>query len=370
VSRRPVGILGATGVAGRAALSVLAQHPWFEVVAVAGSTGNAGRTLGAVADERLDGELDIAQRLGARTAPAPTPLPDALRELRLVDAATLEVGGLDAVFSMLPTAPAREIEARCAETTPVISTAAAWRMDPDTPLLMAGVNPSHAALLDVQQRARGWRGYIAPNPNCTTVGLVVPLAPIARAFGVSSVTLTSMQAVSGAGNNAPAVADAVAGNVLPWIANEEEKVSTETRRILGRVEDGAILPLEVPVGATCTRVAVPDGHLLSVSVGLDRPAAASDVAELLANENPWRGRTLPSCPERWIEVRAEPDRPQPALDRDAGGGLTTVVGRLRADPVSGGIAFLVLSHNTVLGAAGGAVLLAEDLSDRGLLPER
>jgi aspartate-semialdehyde dehydrogenase len=368
VSRRPVGILGAAGVAGRQALAALAEHPWFKVATVAGSTANAGRRLGEVIDERIAGERDVAQRLGAPTAARTAPLPARLADLVLADAATVEVAGLDAVFSMLPTAPARELEARCAETTPVISTAAAWRMDADTPLLMAGVNPDHAALLASQQRAHGWSGWIAPNPNCTTVGLVVPLAPMARAFGVRGVTLTSMQAVSGSGAAAPDVADRVAGNVLPFIAREEEKVSAETRRILGKLAGEAIEPLDVPVGATCTRVGVPDGHLISVSVGLEQAVAPGDVAALLREEDPWKGRELPSRPERWIEVRSEDDRPQPALDRDAGGGLTTVVGRLRADPVSGGVAFVVLSHNTVIGAAGGAVLLAEDLADRGLLP--
>lgn len=370
MSRRPVGIMGATGVAGRAALAALAEHPWFEIAAVAGSAAGAGRRLGDVIQERIDGERDVAERIGARATVAAAPLPEALSDMLVGDAASMDVGNLDLVFSMLPTAPARELEARCAAITPVISTAAAWRMEADTPLLMAGVNPGHAALLAGQQRARGWHGWIAPNPNCTTVGLVVPLAPIARVFGVRSVTLTSMQAVSGAGADAADVADRVAGNVLPWIEHEEEKVQAETRRILGRATAGRIEALDFPIGATCTRVAVPEGHLLSVSVGLREPAAPSDVAELLSKEDPWAGRDLPSRPEHWIEVRSEHDRPQPELDRNAGGGLTTVVGRLRADPVSGGIAFVVLSHNTVLGAAGGAVLLAEDLVDRGLLPAR
>ncbi|MHC4844749.1 MAG: aspartate-semialdehyde dehydrogenase [Planctomycetota bacterium] len=376
MSRCPVGILGAAGVAGRQALVALAEHPWFEVVSVAGSAANAGRRLGDVIDARAADERDVARRLGAPAAAdapgagAAPPLPAALRDLVLADAATVDVTGLDAVFSMLPTAPARELEARCAGTTPVISTAAAWRMDRDTPLLMAGVNPDHAALLGSQQRAHGWRGWIAPNPNCTTVGLVVPLAPMARAFGLRGVTLTSLQAVSGAGAGAPEVAERVAGNVLPFIAGEEEKVSAETRRILGTLAGTAIEPLDVPVGATCTRVPVADGHLISVSVAFEQAVAPGDVAALLRDEDPWQGRELPSRPERWIEVRAEDDRPQPTLDRDTGGGLTTVVGRLRADPVSGGVSFMVLSHNTVLGAAGGAVLLAEDLADRGLLPTR
>jgi len=170
-----------------------------------------------------------------------------------------------------------------------------------------------------------------------------------------------MQAVSGAGGKAPAVAAAVAANVLPWIDQEEEKVEREAHKILGRV---------FPISATCTRVPVEDGRTLSVSVALERPATPEEVAALLATEDPWRGRSLPSAPKQWIAVSDRPDRPQPRLDCLAGGGLTTTVGRLRRDAVHGGIKYVVLSHNAVLGAAGGAVLLAEDLADRGMLPER
>lgn len=369
MTRRPVGVLGATGVAGRQALAALARHPWFEVAAVAGGAGNAGRRLGdALAERRADG-LDAAARLGAPPRPAPEPLPDAVLDLVLQDAGALQPAGLAAVFSALPSGPARELEARCARTTPVFSTASAWRMDRDTPLLLAGVNRDHAALLAGQQRAHGFEGFIAPGPNCTTVGMAVALAPLVRAYGVRSVTLTSMQAVSGAGGRASAVAEQVAANILPWIDQEEEKVEREILKILGSAADGRVRPADFPVSATCTRVPVEDGHTLSLSVALHEPAAPGDVAALLAAEDPWTGRALPSRPERWIEVREEPDRPQPRLDRDAGGGFTTVVGRVRRDPVHGGVRFLVLSHNTVLGAAGGAVLLAEDLAEQGLLGE-
>jgi aspartate-semialdehyde dehydrogenase len=364
-----VGILGATGVAGRQALAALARHPWFEVAAVAGGAGNAGRRLGDVLAERRADGSDAATRLGAPARAEPEPLPDAVLDLVLQDAAALEAAGLAAVFSALPSGPARELEARCARTTPVFSTAAAWRMDRDTPLLLAGVNRDHAALLAGQRSAHGFRGFIAPGPNCTTVGMAVVLAPLARALGVRSVTLTSMQAVSGAGGRASAVAELVAANLIPWIDKEEEKVEQEILKILGRAKGERVVPADFPVSATCTRVPVEDGHTLSLSVALQEPAAPGDVAALLAAEDPWRGRALPSRPERWIEVREQPDRPQPRLDRDAGGGYTTVVGRVRRDPVHGGVRLVVLSHNTVLGAAGGAVLLAEDLADQGLLPE-
>jgi aspartate-semialdehyde dehydrogenase len=376
VSRFPVAVLGATGVAGRQALRVLANHPWFEVAAVAASAGSAGRRLGDVLDERRATTVDVAGLLGAPSSGhggagaaaaaaadslgTPT-LPAALADLRLQDVERLDPRAFGAIFSMLPSAPARAIEARCAQHVPVFSTASAWRMDEHTPLLLAGVNAEQIARLAEQQRAHGWRGFVAPGPNCTVVGLAVSLAPLLRSHGVRSVTLTSMQAVSGAGGKAPAVAAAVVANVLPWIDQEEEKVEREAHKILGA---------SFPISATCTRVPVEDGHTLSVSVALEQPATPEEAAVLLRAEDPWRGRKLPSAPAQWIDVSDRPDRPQPRLDCAAGGGLTTTVGRLRRDAVHGGIKYVVLSHNAVLGAAGGAVLLAEDLADRGMLPER
>lgn len=369
--RRPVAVLGATGVAGRQALAALARHPWFEVAVVAASADSAGRRLGDVLEARARGERRAADLIAAPRTPAQEraaaqPLPPAVLDLVLQGAATLDLRGCAAAFSALPSAPARELEARCAREVPIFSTASAFRMEPDTPLLLAGVNPDHAALLDAQRRARGWRGFVAPGPNCTVVGLAVSLAPLQRLFGVQSVTLTSMQAVSGAGNRAPEVAAAVAGNLLPWIDQEEEKVESEAHKILGTLRGAGIEPARFAVSATCTRVPVEDGHTLSVSVALREPAGPGDVAAALLADDPWRGRALPSRPARWIDVRGEPDRPQPLLDRDAGGGLTTVVGRIRRDAVHGGVKYVVLSHNAMLGAAGGAVLLAEDLQERGL----
>jgi aspartate-semialdehyde dehydrogenase len=257
-----------------------------------------------------------------------------------------------------------------AVTTPVLSTASAFRMESDTPLLLAGVNGDHAALLEAQRSARGWAGFVAPGPNCTTVGLAVTLAPLHEAFGVTRVALTSMQALSGAGSGAARLGQAVHKNVLPYIPGEEEKVEAEAGKILGKLGRAGVTPASFPVSATCTRVDVEHGHLLSVNVGLKRSAAPGDVAAVLGAVDPWAGRDLPSAPESWIVVHSGEDRPQPKLDRDTGGGLTTVVGRIRPDSVIGGVKYFVLSHNAVLGAAGGAVLLAEDLLDRGLLQAR
>jgi len=344
--RRPVAILGATGVAGTQALAVLSDHPWFEVTRVASSSRTAGRRLGEV--------VDVA-------------LPAALADRILEDGDDFDPRGVDVVFSMLPSSVAARIESRCAATTPVVSTAAAFRDEADTPLLLAGVNPGHAEALRGQARARGWRGFVAPNPNCTTVGLAVTLAPLVEAFGVSAAVVTSLQAVSGAGADGPRIADLVEGNVLPWIEGEEEKVERECAKILGRLAGDVVEPASLAVSATCTRVPVEDGHTLSVAAALASPASADEVTDVLRRADPWAGRDLPSAPARWIDVREEPDRPQPRRDRAAGGGMTTVVGRVRPDPVLGGVKYVVVSHNAVMGAAGGAVLLAEDLVDRGFL---
>lgn len=372
MTRRRVAVVGATGVAGRQALTALAEHPWFEVVALAAGERSRGMTLGE-ALERDAADWDASPLPASDplsdTRPAALRLrlpPDWLqRSLRTVD--ELDLDALDVVFSMLPTAEAREIEPRLGARLPVLSTAAAFRMQPDTPLLMPGVNPEHFALLESQRRRRGWRGFVAPTPNCTTVGLATSLAPLHAAAGVERVVLTSMQAVSGAGGAAARVTEAAFGNVLPFIEGEEQKVEEEFTKILGVCDGESVRPLDCPVSATCTRVAVADGHLLSVSVGLSRALSAADAVERLGSHDPWGNRDLPSRPERWLVVSDEPDRPQPLRDLHHGGGLSTVVGRVRENTALGGLSFLVLSHNAVLGAAGGAVLLAEDLHERGLL---
>ncbi|MDG2150264.1 MAG: aspartate-semialdehyde dehydrogenase [Planctomycetota bacterium] len=348
--RRLAAILGATGVAGRQALRALEDHPWFELAAVASSPRTAGRRLCDV----LDGEgFDVD--------------PGALGNLVLQDAGHFNASSVDVVFSMLPSEVAARLEGRCAQTTPVLSTASAFRTEPDTPLLLAGVNPEQFEQLRHQRMARGWGGFVAPGPNCTTVGLALTLAPLHEAFGVRCASVTSMQAVSGAGSLAGAVMKEADGNVLPWIENEEEKVERECARIFGRTVKNTIEPASFPVSATCTRVPVKDGHTLSVALGLERASTPEEAAKVLSDHHPFKNRGLPSAPEIWIDVRSEANRPQPRVDCAAGAGFTTVVGRLRADPVLGGLKYLVVSHNAVMGAAGGAVLLAEDLLERGFL---
>jgi aspartate-semialdehyde dehydrogenase len=265
---------------------------------------------------------------------------------------------------------ARELEPRLATELPVISAASTFRMEADVPLLIPPVNAGHVGML-AAQRARGWRGSVAPIPNCTTTGLAVVLAPLAERFGIRSVVMTSLQAVSGAGRSPGVTALDILDNVVPYIAKEEGKVEAETRKILGRWSPGAsaVEPLEVRISATCTRVAVQDGHTEVVSVGLGRPAGLDEVKDALRS---WEGspeaRDLPSSAPRWIEVLEAQDRPQPRLDRDTHGGMATSVGRLREEPVlENGIKLVLVSHNTKMGAAKGAVLVAELMRARGFL---
>jgi aspartate-semialdehyde dehydrogenase len=250
----------------------------------------------------------------------------------------------------------------------VISTSSAFRYEDDVPIVVPGVNHEHAILIKRQQRERGWRGCVVPIPNCTTTGLVVALAPLARQFGLQSVIMTSMQALSGAGRSPGVIGLDVLDNVIPYIPKEEEKVQTETSKILGSLEGDRIQPLPVPVSAHCNRVNVRDGHTECVSIGLGRRAEPAEVAGALrAFGREFTDLGLPSAPRALIHVSDDPYRPQPRIDREHGGGMTTVVGRVREDPVlPNGIKLVLLSHNTKLGAAKGATLVAEYLVQRGL----
>ncbi|HEY0838974.1 MAG TPA: aspartate-semialdehyde dehydrogenase, partial [Vulgatibacter sp.] len=357
--RIPVAVVGATGLAGQQFLAALDGHPIFELTTLAASARSAGKTYReAILDEK-----------GASRWFADGRAPEAFASLPVEDAADFDASRVGLVFSAVDGDAARELEATYARTTPVVSTASAFRYDDDVPLVIPQVNPDHVALLGEQRRRRGWRGFVAPIPNCTTTGLAITLAPLARAFGLEAVWMTSLQAVSGAGRSPGVAALDVVDNVVPFIPKEEEKVELETRKILGALESGAIEPHPAGVSCTCTRVSVLDGHTESVFVRLSREAGPGAIAEALRTFRPPPDvEALPSAPRRWIEVHDDPFRPQPRLDRDAGGGMTTSVGRLRADPVQGhGAKYVLVSHNTKMGAAKGALLLAELIHARGML---
>ena len=354
-SKKKVAIVGATGIAGQQFMPALAEHPWFEVTRLVASERSAGKTYA----EALRDPKTGARRWWADVEP-----PEAILRLPVEDSRDFRPDDVDLVFTAVESDVAKELEPRYAKTTPVVSTASAFRYEEDVPILVPGVNSEHRALLELQKRRRGWKGWVTPIPNCTTTGLVLALAPVVAAFGARRVLVTSMQGISGAGRSPGVVALDILDNVIPFIPNEEEKVARETRKILGRVGEGGIAPREMIVSATCTRAAVLEGHTEAVSVELEQPATLEQVAEAMRAFG--RGRKLPSAPERWIIVHDDPFRPQPRLDRDAEGGMATSVGRLRLEPaLENGIKFVLVSHNTKMGAAKGAVLVAEELLEAG-----
>ena len=348
-----VGVLGATGLAGQHVLAALERHPWFTVAAVGASENSAGKSLGDALRDPSGSSRWFAE---GRLDPS-------LLSLRCLLAGQLVEQPLDLVFSAVSKEVALEWEPRFAQRIPVISTASAFRYEPDVPILIPGINDAHAEALHDQRRKRGWRGFIAPIPNCTTTGLAVSLKPLHDAFGVRAVTMTSLQAVSGAGRQGGVLALDVIDNVIPFTPGEEEKVETETKKILGHWEE----PATFPVSCTCTRVNVQDGHTEAVFVGTERPADAAAAAAAMDRFGADGLEGLPSAPDRLLRVDHDPFRPQPRRDRDAGNGMTVTVGRLRDEPVLKGVKYVVLSHNTKLGAGKGAVLLAEWLTREGYI---
>ena len=351
--RLRAGVLGATGVAGQQVVAALQGHPWFSVTALAASERSAGKTYG----EALLG-AGGASRWFADGSADPV-----LASLPMLTAAELTGADLDIdiVFSAVDREAALEWEPKLAQRLPVVSTASAFRDEPDVPLIIPGINKAHAGVIPAQRRARGWQGFIAPIPNCTTTGLAISLKPLQDRFGLRLVAMTSMQAVSGAGRVDGVLALDVIDNVVPFIPGEEEKVTRETRKILG---DG-LSPAPLALTCTCTRVNVQDGHTEAVFVATERPADAAAAIDAMDNFAADGLAGLPSAPERLLQVLRDPYRPQPRRDRDAGGGMTVTVGRVRRDEALGGVKYVVLSHNTKLGAGKGAVLLAEWLTREG-----
>lgn len=356
--KKRVAVVGATGIAGQQCLVALDRHPWFETVMVAASERSAGRSYAAALRDSKTG----ARRWWCNEEP---PV-EALR-LPVENASELNLAGIDVVFSAVESEVARELEPRYAQTTAVLSTASAFRYEEDVPILVPGVNLAHAAQLDIQRRRRGWHGFIAPLPNCTTMGLAITLKPLVDQFGVERVLMTSMQGISGAGRSPGVVGLDIVDNVVPYIPSEEEKVARETAKVLGLLGEGGLAPAAFPVSATCTRAAVLEGHTEAVSVSLGRHATLDEVAAALrAFGEAFVRLGLPSAPRRLITLHDDPFRPQPRLDRDADGGMTTSVGRLRpCAALEHGVAYLLVSHNTKMGAAKGAVLTAEYLATAG-----
>ncbi len=354
-----VAVVGATGLAGQQFLAVLANHPTFELAALAASSRSAGKSY----------KDAIRSDNGAIQWFTSMPLPEAVGHMMVEDAEQLDASKVDLVFTAVEAGPAKILEPKYAKTTPVLSTASAFRYEADVPLILPGINMDHARLIEAQREKRGWKGYILPNPNCTTVGLAYSLAPLHRQFGVKRVHMVSMQSVSGAGRSPGVIGLDIIDNLIPYIPKEENKVETETLKILGTMEGGTIKPAAIPVSCTCTRVAVLEGHTEVVHVELVREAAEGEIAAA------WRGfgreflaAGYPSAPPALIHVHDDPFRPQPRLDRDCNDGMTTVIGRLRRDDHSPtGWKYVLVSHNTKMGAAKGCVLVAEHLAATGLV---
>lgn len=340
-----VGILGATGTVGQRFIQLLEGHPQFEVAALAASDRSAGKTYGEACAWKLNGSIPERVR-GIVVQPIEPPL------------------DCDIVFSSLPSSVARETEEAFARAGyPVISNSSSYRMDEDVPLLIAEINPDHVDLIPVQQQKRGFgKGFIVTNPNCAVVSFAPPLAAIHRKFEIESVIVTTMQAVSGAGYPGVASMD-ILDNVMPYIAGEEPKVEIEAQKILGKLSDGSIEKADFAVSAQCFRVNVIDGHMASVRVKLK---STSTLEEIVSAMKTFPSLDLHSSPKTFIEVTDEPSRPQTRLDRDNGKGMTITVGRVFPDTVYD-YRFVALSHNTVRGAAGSAILNAELLIDRKMI---
>ena len=346
-----VGVLGATGAVGQRFVQMLEGHPWFALRVLCASPRNTGKRYADACNWLLRGDM-----------------PPDLRDCILEEMAP----GIDCqlVFSALPSGPARTIEGELAAAGYIVcSNASAYRYEPDVPLLIPEVNPEHVGLIDLQRRQRGWQGFITTNPNCSTTHLVSALHPLHEAFGVTKVFVVTMQAVSGAGYTGVPSMDVI-DNVIPFINAEEEKMeSREPQKLLGQFDGQAVQMADFVVSAHCNRVPVRNGHLAAVSVEFARRPSLEEVRQAWAEYEPLPQRMgLPSAPEEAILYREEADRPQPRMDRLAGSvpGMTTVVGRLRADPLLH-VKFLTLGHNTIRGAAGGSLLNAELLTAQGYL---
>ncbi len=353
-TKYPIGILGATGMVGQRYIQLLERHPWFEVVWVAASDRSSGKPYGEAAKWRLD-----------------TPLPERIANMIVAPAepgaaANGNQSAPKIIFASVDAAIARELEPRFAAAgCAVISNSSAFRMAPNVPLVLPEVNADHLRLIEEQSWRKESGGYMVTNSNCTAMGLVLALKPIQDRFGIEQIFAATMQAVSGAGYPGVASMD-ILDNVVPYIASEEEKMEAETLKLLGKLEGHAVTPLNARISASCNRVPVVDGHTLSVSIKLGKPAAREEILTAWAEFRPLAGQGLPTAPEQPVQWAPQDDRPQPRLDRNRGNGMAVTVGRLRPCGLLDW-KFTVLSHNTIRGAAGATILNAELLASLGKL---
>ena len=342
-----IGILGATGMVGQRFIQLLENHPWFQITWLAASDRSSGKRYEDAAKWRLD-----------------TACPERIAKMTISPADP--EGAPKIIFAALDTDIARELEPRFAAAgCAVVSNSSAFRMHPNVPLVIPEVNADHLHLIEDQEWRKESGGYIVTNPNCSAIGLVMALKPIEERFGIEQIFVTTMQAVSGAGYPGVPSMD-ILGNVVPFIKNEEQKMEEETLKLLGSLEGEHIVPLAARMSAHCNRVAVEDGHTESVSIKLSRPATREEMLVAWAEFQPLKGQDLPTAPVQPVEWIAAEDRPQPRLDKNRGNGMAASVGRLRPCGLLDW-KFTVLSHNTIRGAAGAAIVNAELLLSLGKL---
>jgi aspartate-semialdehyde dehydrogenase len=352
--KKKVAIIGVTGAVGQEFVLSLEDHPWFEVTQIAASERSAGKNyVDAIRDP--DSEI-IKWEVGGE-------IPEYIKGMTVKKIDEINVAELDLVFSAVESNAARDIETKFAKDIPVISTSSAYRYEDDVPILIPGINDEQAELLEVQKKNRNWKGWVAPLPNCTTTGLAITMKPLYEKYGAKKVMMTSMQAISGGGRSPGVSAMDVTDNIIPYIPNEENKVRIETKKILGKLKDGKIEPADIRVSCTCTRVPVIDGHTESVFVETEKevdPKNAKETYEQYNKEISVVG--LPSAPKDYYAVHEDPTRPQPRIERQVGGGMTTTIGRLEKEELfDHGLKYMLFSHNKKMGSAKGAVLLAEML---------
>ena len=352
--KKKVAIIGVTGAVGQEFVLSLEDHPWFEVTQIAASERSAGKNY---VDAIRDPDSGIIKwEVGGE-------IPEYIKGMTVKKIDEINVAELDLVFSAVESNAARDIETKFAKDIPVISTSSAYRYEDDVPILIRGINDEQSELLEIQKKNRGWKGWIAPLPNCTTTGLAITMKPLYEKYGAKKVMMTSMQAISGAGRSPGVSAMDVIDNIIPYIPKEENKVRIETKKILGKLKDGKIEPADIRVSCTCTRVPVIDGHTESVFVETEKevnPKNAKETYEQYNKEISVAG--LPSAPEDYYVVHEDPTRPQPRIERHVGDGMTTTIGRLEKEELfDHGLKYMLFSHNKKMGSAKGAVLLAEML---------
>ena len=356
MEKKRVAIIGATGAVGQEFVQSLNNHPWFEVTQIAASERSAGKKY---IDAIRDAGGIISWSVGGE-------IPEYIKDMTVRKIDELDVSQLDLVFSAVESGAARDIETKMAADVPVISTSSAFRYEDDVPMLIPGINDEQAELLEIQKKNRNWKGWVAPLPNCTTIGLAITLKPLFEKYGAKKVMMTSMQAISGGGKSG-VTAMGITDNIFPYIPKEEGKVKKETRKILGKLKDGKIEDADIRVSCTCTRVPVIDGHTESVFVETEKeidPSMAKETYNQYNKDISVAG--LPSAPEKYYAFHDDPTRPQPRMEREVGDGMTTSIGRVEKEELfEKGLKYVLFSHNKKMGSGKGAVLVGEMLYKKG-----